>query len=334
MALKKKKKLLIYLISVSVLLLLVNISIDFIPKKPEPVRHVITKSEIENRVESLLDDYAIDESWRKRIVISADRKDSLSFILNVLLPKDVLITDLLKNFNIYFPEKELEVKAKERTIHNYTSVFIYVNDVLFYQVNFKKQNKLKRAYSGITLLVKDADELSDGRFDELCGLNFTFCALIRPGKKSLSLTRKLSENKKEYALYFNEFIEDENYQIAGGLSRVRLKSSVISITTDFIDAEAYFINKRGELFRSLIFNFVRDEFAKRNRKFLSLVKYKSLSSNSLSEVKSKFRFYEESLKGKGASVFTIEAEELLGIKSEVEKYLMRGNEIKPFTLLR
>jgi len=103
---------------------------------------------------------------------------------------------------------------------------------------------------------------------------------------------------------------------------------------DFIDAEAFFINRKGELFRSLIFNFVRDEFGKKNRKFISLAKYKSLSSNSLSEVKSKFKFYEESLKGKGRAVFTIDADELLGIKSEVEKYLMRGNEIEPFTRLR
>jgi len=326
-----KKKLIVIFLSLAVFLLLINIVIDFIPKE-KPVRISVNKSTIESRILQLLDEFSIEKDWIRKVPVKNYGKDSLSYIYNVNLPADIFITDLLKRMNTLFPEKEISFLAKEKKIRRLTSVYFYINDVLHLQINLKKYDELFRKFSLISFLVKDIELLNEEEIHRLLSLPFTFCLLTVPDEESTELCNQIIASNKQYAVYLKDFIDEEKFEINEGLSQLRLESSVISIITEFNEAKAFFINRKSGLFRSLIYNFVRDKFAERGKKLLSLDKYKSLSATSLKEVKSKFKFYEESLKGKTSQTFLIRAKELLGISNSVEKYLMRGNKIVPFEI--
>ncbi|RMD50476.1 MAG: hypothetical protein D6830_02620 [Ignavibacteria bacterium] len=292
----------------------------------------LTLGDLEQRILQLSKEFYLDQSWVKKVNVANTGKDSLKFVYNFSIPRDVLITDVLKRINELFPEKELTIKSEETLIRKITKVYFYVNDILYLQLNLKKDKKIKRVETKIALIVEGFEELGGDEKNNLLNSPFVFCVLVSPEENAIKKLEEIESNNKQYALYLKNFIDAEDYKIDEDLSRIRLKSSIISIATDFKNAAAFFINTKAEIYHSIIYNFLKDKFKEKGIVLRSIFNYKSLSSSSLKEIKSKFRFYEESMKGKQTAIFRIRAVDLLKIKSEIEKYLMRGNKIVPLKI--
>lgn len=327
---KRKKNLILTLITASFILLLINLALDLIPGKEVKVKHAIFKDGIGERINKLFDAYALEDGWIKKTPVKPSGKDSLTFVYNVTLPADIIITDVLKTLNTFFPEKEIEVISRERKIEMFTSTFIYVDDILFTQINFKKNNSLSRKSAKISFVVENFESLGDEEKKRLLAMPISFSVLIKPADENLEWVKNILTSNKDYLILLDDTIDDGKYELADKLSRIRLKSSVISIIADFGKNKMIFIDTRSKLYKSIVYNFIKDEFARKGYRMYSQNKYKSLSASSVKETISKFKFYEESLKGKKRGVFRIDARQLLNIKESIGRYLMRGNKIIPF----
>ena len=96
---------------------------------------------------------------------------------------------------------------------------------------------------------------------------------VIPSKESAEFVKKHLKLKKEYVVLLNDDIDELKYKLKNDYSEARLKSSIRSIIGSFPNAAFILVDDNSNLFKSSIFNFVANEFEKRN---IKLIKKSSL----------------------------------------------------------
>ncbi len=325
-----KKKLIFSLVIIAIILLIGNMLIEYVKKPARENLSGIAKFKIENKLLKVLDGYAIEHRWIEKKLINNRNYDSLQYIYFIKIPSDIPIPLIIRDLDNEFKNENIRIISKEKKNFGNTSVKIYSNHILKLWANFIVDSKIKRPYSKISFLIKGINNLSKQQVERLINFPYPLTFVISP---SNSMKKYLSEIKavgKEFCILLNDNISNEEYKISPGFSKNRLKASVISIFVAFKKAKEFFFDPNSQMYKSVIFNFIKDEFAKRNIKLKSINIFPYLSGNNYNNLISKFIFFEKSSVGKKKRTLLLNANALLILHDELQNYIKKGNKIVPF----
>ena len=165
-----------------------------------------------------------------------------------------------------------------------------------------------REYSQLAFIVTDADDLNDEEFTKLMRISYPFALLLLPEEKTFNLLPKIYEFRKEVFLLLNDDVDEKKYSLDPDYEKLRLKTSVLAVKSDFPNIINYLVDTESDLYTSTSYNYVRDEFKKRDVKIAEYKKIINLDRDSENEIISLIQFYVESGKSQEAKTFLISAE--------------------------
>lgn len=325
-----KKKLIFSLVVIAIILLIGNTLIEHVKKPARENSSGTAKSKIENKLLKVLDSYAIEHSWIEKKSINNRNYDSLQYIYFIKIPYEIPIPLIIRDLDNEFKNENIKIISKEKENFGNTSVKIYSNHILKLWTNFIVDNKIKRPYSKISFLIKGINNLSKQQIERLINFPYPLTFVISPSNSMKKYLPEIQTMGKEFCILLNDNIDNEEYKISPGFSKNRLKASVISIFVTFKQAKEFFFDPNSQMYKSVIFNFIKDEFAKRKIKLKSINIFPYLSGNNHNDLISKFRFFAKSSVGKKKRTLLLNANALLILQNELQNYIKKGNKIVPF----
>ena len=134
------------------------------------------------------------------------------------------------------------------------------------------------------------DEESAEFIDSLANAGIDYSLLLIPGEESRVFLQKVIEYNLDYAVLINDEMEDR-FSIDADDTKNMIKNSVVNLISVYGRNTVYIVDPNSDLFNSVIFNFIRDEFTQRDIELSSLVDYSSLLGKEFNDVVSLFNFY-------------------------------------------
>lgn len=324
MMLTRKNFIYIFIV-VSLLLIMLNISLDFTSKKEKTVVvYVLSQKEIESKFANALSEFGIPNSWIKKVFSKKKLSDSLNYVFNVSIPKDVTIATLIKEINSQFDIDEVNVVAREERNYGSSVLKIYSDSILKLQANLNYSKKVKRGFAEYSFLVYRSflgDKSNEKKWKHIF---FDFTYLIVPSQVTKESVKELKEN---YAVLLNNSINETEFALKENYSKQKLVNNIQSILINFGKERAYIIDKNSVLYNSKIYNMIRDEFNSRGIKLHSLQEVQFLKGESFKQLISLFDFYTTSLKGKRGKTFVINANDFLNLQPQIAKQVKRGDKV-------
>jgi hypothetical protein len=317
------------LIVISLLLIIINISLEFGSTKEEIKTPELSKSEIENNFALAFNDFGIHSDWIKKVFVKEKLSDSLDYLFNISIPQDVTIASLIKDINRTFINTPANVETNERKNYSNSVLKIYSGGMLKLQANLNHSSKIIREYAQYSFMVYTDFDASEIYFDDLSKIFFDFTYLIIPSDKSVEFNKRLNGN---YAVLLNDKIVDTDFSLEEDFSKQKLTNNIQSILITFGKDKTYLIDDSSLLFKSKIYSLLRDEFNSRGVKLIPLNKFPYIKGNSEDQLNSLYQFYITSLKGKEGKTFIIDLENFLKLKPVIELQLKRGDKVVEFSL--
>ncbi|PIQ09650.1 MAG: hypothetical protein COW71_05360 [Ignavibacteriales bacterium CG18_big_fil_WC_8_21_14_2_50_31_20] len=312
------------LIAFTLLLIILNISLEIFLKpevKPIPI---ISKNEIETKFGLTLNKFGISNNWIKKKVVKQKLSDSLNYIFDVSFPKDISIASFIKEINKALINEQVKVETREKVNYGNSVLMIFEDDILKLQANLVLSDKIIREFAEYSFLVKLFFSDEELPWSELSRIFYDFTYLITPSKKSLEIKNQVTNN---YAVLLSDEINETDFLLHEDFSKQKLINNIRSIIISFGSDKTYLIDETSDLYKSKIFSFIRDEFNSRNIKLISLQSFPYLIGNTKTEVVSLFNFYTTSLKGKEGKTFVIDYDNFLYLQPAIEKQLKMGDKV-------
>lgn len=318
-----KKKIIYFLVSISVLLLLTNLVINLSTQKEiaEDTNPEVNITLIDSLFLQTLSKFNLSETWIKKVPISSRSYDSLNHVYRITLPGDLRPAVVLLQINNAFTNLPVELISDEKIINSNTTLNIFSNDRLKLQSSFQVKNELVREHASFSFIIDNFLELNEEQINKIFHSTIPANILITPSIQSDSLLRKITTNKKTYSVLINNEIENDNYLLKPELSKKRLRESIRYIVWNYPDAQLYIIDDNSKLFNSAVFNFVRDEFAARNINLFPLKDFITISSN-YNDAVSLLKFYLESGIGKKGKFIILNSKTFY----ELENFLIENKQ--------
>lgn len=319
-----KKNLIYILVGLAVVLLLINILINWTNKKPPVEKKPELKTSL---VDSLfinsIQKFNLDSNWVETIAINSRQYDSLDHVYKIKLPGDLrpaIVLQQLKNDFISLPAKLI---SDEKIVNDYTTLNILTNNQLKLQATFTVVSELERPHSKIAYILSNFDQVDEETKELLYHSVLPFSVLLLPSLQNDSLLTGILDYKKTYSVLIDDGIDAPNYGLEKDFSKIHLKESVRYITWNYSAAELFIINEKSELFRSAIFNFIKDEFGSRDIRLYTTNDFITLPAN-IDEAKSLNNFYIESNVNKPGKVIILPANIFTKLEPDLLEAKMRG----------
>ncbi len=319
-----RKNLIYIFIVVALLLIVVNISLDFTAEKEETIIHTVSQNEIEAKFVHSLNKFGIEGSWIKKVFVRKKLSDSLNYVFNVSIPKDVTIATLIKDINSQFVLDEAKVEAREKKNYGSSVLKIYSDNVLKLQANLNHSKKVKRNFAKYSFLVYRTFSEKEFNVEKWEHIFIDFTYLIVPSQITKEAIKSLKNN---YVILLNDSINETEFALKENYSKQKLVNNIQAILINFGKDRAYIIDEHSALYNSKIYNMVRDELRNRNIKLHSLQKFPFLKGESSKQLISLFDFYTTSLKGKSSKTFVISADDFLTLQSQIARQVKRGDKV-------
>lgn len=317
------------LIVLSLLLIIINISLEFASTKEEIKTPELSKNEIENKFSLAFNDFGIHSDWIKKVFVKEKLSDSLNYLFNISIPKDITIATLIKDINSEFMNQPAKVATNERKNYSNSVLKIYSGGMLKLQANLNHSSKVIREYAQYSFMVYADFDDSEKYLKDLSKIYFDFTYLIVPSNKSVELKKKM---KRKYAVLLNDQIEDTDFSLEEDFSKQKLANNIQSILIAFEKDKTYLIDESSLLYKSKIYSLIRDELKSRGVKLIPLQKFPYIKGNSEDQLNSLYQFYITSLKGKEGKTFIIDLQNFLTLQSAIELQLKRGDKVVEFSL--
>ncbi len=319
-----KRKFIYALIVISILLIISNILLEVTSPKEEKIIPEVSLNEIELKFSTTLNSYGILSDWIKKVYVKNKLSDSLDFLFNVTLPRDVSIPILIKDLNNLFDSENIEIETIERKNHSNTQIKIYSNKKLKLQSNLKHSKKIIREHAEYSFLVLFNFNNEVSSWEEIEHIYYQFTYLITPSKKAFEGKKKFSG---KYALLINDQLSGTEYALDEDYSKQKLTNRIRSIVISFGNNITYLIDETSAIFNSKIYSLLRDEFNKRGISLISLQRYSKLKGNTDHELVSLFQFYTTSLKGKEGKTFVVNMNDFLKLQTPIAKQIKMGDKV-------
>ncbi|MCX7876680.1 MAG: hypothetical protein N2321_11015 [Melioribacteraceae bacterium] len=323
-----KKKLVFYLSLLAISLLLTNILIDlFTKKKSYPNSKELSRTEVENVFWKVLDDYGIKANWVTKKKFKQVDEDSVNYQFNVLLSEDIPIPLIIKDINNVIRKDISAYVSEEKKIFGETELRIYSNEYLKLKVNFYPTKNLFRDNKEISFLISDAMDLNEENYKSFLFSNLPINAVIVPDPALTQKADSLSKYSKEYVLLLNNDVDDTKMKLSQEFRTDILKKSIEAILGSFPKNKFVFVDENSNLFNSPIYNFVRDEFKKRNRTLFHMSECIKLNQAE-DEMFSKLKFYLEDTITK-KKIFYTDFSNFMKMNPMIEKFRKKGGKVLP-----
>ncbi len=319
-----KRKFIYALIVISILLIISNILIEITSKVEKKVLPEISLNEIEQKFSNTLSNYGIVNDWVKKAYVKTKLSDSLNYLFNVTLPKDISIPTLIKDLNKSFNSESTNIETIEKINHSNTQIKIYSNSKLKLQANLKHSKKIIREYAEYSFLVHLDLINGESSWGKIERIYYDFTYLIVPSKDILEARKRL---KGKYALLINDQLSGTEFALEESFSKQKLTNRIRSIIISFGKDKTYFIDELSAIYNSKIYSLLRDEFGKRGISLISLQKYPKLKGNTTQEIISLFHFYTTSLKGKEGKIFVVDMDDFLKLQAPISSQIRMGDKI-------
>ncbi|NOX19086.1 MAG: hypothetical protein GXO87_12500 [Chlorobi bacterium] len=287
-----KKNVIFALIILALVLLLINIFITSnVKESAVPARTENYRSEIDSIFISALNEYQLDKSWIKKIPIENKKNDSIKYVYQISIPKDISIAELAGNVNSHFAATESVFISEELANYGKTEIRIYSGGILKLQAFIKPNKRITRLHSKMALLVDCSAIAGETEFEKYAGFSYDFSVLLSPSFQSFLIKEKLVAAGKEYAILISDNIEDKKYRLRSGSAKPILETNVNNLVSDFGDAGLFVIDKESDIYNSASYSFVKEQFSRKGKTLKRKDRFKMLTAEDPEEVVSLFNFF-------------------------------------------
>jgi hypothetical protein len=320
-----KTKIIYFLVSIVVGLLLINVLLNTIKPKSIIKNDELSIVEIEQTFLNCIDEFGIDQSLITKNKLKKGQYDSLTYQYKIKIPSGVAIPVVLKDLNEMFINSSTSLTSSEKKVHGITSFTISSGGYTKLISEFKYQPELARQFSKIGFLITGFDEASDSELQTLFDIA-TPVGIILPLNEESQQTAELIKSKSyQYMIELNNDANFVDFNLDEDLELEKLNKNIKNIISSFNSPHVFFINKMESGFNASITNFISDEFQKRARKILTLNNYIYLKGENLSDLKSLINFHLNKMNYNNSKIFRISVEDWLSVQEELIGYTKKGN---------
>lgn len=280
------------MVVVSILLLLFNITIvQFQKKEDEPVKTEDYSFEIDSVFNSVLNEYGIEKVWREKTFIKNRNYDSLKYVYKISLPRDLIVSQIVKSANYAFVNSHSIFKSEELKNYGKTKIKILSGKQLKFEAYLSVDANLYRSKTKLEIFV-NINDLSDKTIvEKVLNSPFPLCITAIPSIRLKSLLPAIKNRNKDFAIVISDNIEDKKYLLDVDFDKTKLSRNIKTISRDFSDAQAFIIDNHAEITNSMLYNYIVSQFSKYNKKIVPLSRFILLTSENKVDVNSKFNFY-------------------------------------------
>ncbi len=327
-----KKKIIYFLIAVTVVLLIANLLVEKYADKSEstlPSSSLVTKSEIESKFNEVLGLYDIKPEWIKKGKLKKKNKpDSLEYFYKIKIPKSVLIPNLIKDLSKLFVLEDVKITSEEKNNFGNSTIKIINGKHTKLLAKFIYSKDLKTDKVNIGFVLTGIDDLSEEGFTELLSIPLQFGLLILPDRNIEPVIDKISDANKQFYLLLSEDIDDERYELNEEFTKEVLRVHLQHIF-DFYKRNKFFvIDKKSELYRSLVFEYIAKLLKRNLKKLYFLQDFIKLKGDSEEDLSSLFEFHLKNISKNSQKVFLLEASDFENLLDEILAFTKKGNGVK------
>lgn len=327
-----KQKFIRYLLVLAIILLIAEIAIDrFHKPKKVPIVNELSVLQIETVFFKVLDEYGIDVKWISKKKIKRTDDDSTLAQYPVKIPSDVPIPLIIRDINKLIQKDITGFVSEEKKIFGSTEIRIYTNEILKLKATLTPDKRIIRTRNDLSFIISDALDLSEANFNKFLSISHPLACTIVPNENVITKADTLKNYRKEYALLLDDQISDSKMKLKQEYQKEILRGSIKNIITSFKDSHFYIVDEKSSLFKSPIYNFVRDDFKRQGITLFSRSEFIELKANEDSELFSKFRFYCNDTTGANQKIFLSSFANYQKILPELERLKKRGHKVIPLS---
>ena len=279
------------LLLIVILLLAVNIILEklFTPALSD-LEKTLPSSVINKRFLTALHNYNMDSSWISAKKLKKDDDDSLRFSYKVDVPADLPVSLLIREIQNQFDTSEVNIQSTEFRKENSTELNISSGGYMKLKAVMLYNREINRNTDTIGFVLTGINGLSNEDLNNLLLLPEHFAGALIPSKHSQELMKTLRSSQKEAAVMLNDDISELEFKLKTSYSSRRIKNSIISIIGKFYKAAFFIIDENSDIYNSIHYKLIKDEFSKRKIKLIkwdSFAELKNISGENLvSEIRS------------------------------------------------
>jgi len=319
---KIKRNIIIVLVAISIILLLTNILINMLYEKENAGNDTIRISSVDSVFSITLNEFAISQDWISKKKISP-KIDSITHKYVVKIPQDLLTSEIIYSLQKKFIGKDIRITSEEMSIYGNAIVKVFSNNNLKLMAELKYSNDIQRRSIKASVIIKNIHSLEPEEIEKIIGLPESLTFILNISEFSSKLKESILVNRKEYMIILNDEIDDKNLMLNSSMSSAGIKKAVINIIRRYNDNRIVLVDDKSELYSSAIFNFIRDEFKRRDVKLISKSIYEELNEKDFAKLKSKLRFIIES-KAITRKIMILNAADYLNLIDEMSALRKRG----------
>ena len=321
------------LAAILIALIFVNIIFDIADKFTEekPVTE-ISKVELDDFFHSEISKFGIDEEWISKKRIWDKPSDSCKYYYRIKVPVQLTIPEIILELKNNFSKfKNVQVQNEEFQINGKSQFEVFSNKTVKLKAQFEYDNSLVRQRPNVSFIVSGIEDLSESSLNRLLEISYPCAITLVPGDKFTKLVSSLSKYDKDFVVLINDNISDEKYELDPSFSKRRIKRSIINIANDYKISAKFFVDQNSDLFKSLIFSYVKDEFRRKKITLYRFSTLKNVSEKSESEKLSFLQFHFNDVESRERKIFNITAEDYINLQPYIEKFKMKGNRFLPLS---
>ncbi|AFH49940.1 Hypothetical protein IALB_2237 [Ignavibacterium album JCM 16511] len=309
-----------YLFAVAIILLIVNIVIDFYitAEKPELKKKKITFAEADSLFKQALRNYDISEKF---LSVKRNKKNPSDSVYSVKVYSDVPISLLLLEIENLFSQTTAKITSEEESIGGKTIAKIILDNKPLVVSEFVTDKNISREKGRIGFVVFNIDYSIDNSV--ILNTPEQIIFLVTPSEQSKKFINKILSAGKRYSLLLNDDIQDLNFKMNESYPIRRNKKSVENLFKYFPSAAFIAIDDKSDLFESSIKDFLVKELDWRKAFYVNLSRFDLLDSYS-SDAESAFKEMIKSMNKNESRIILIDSKNLNELLPVIPAYRKIG----------
>ncbi len=324
-----KRKVINFLISFVVFLLLLNVLIASLTKAPNQVikKNEETIEQIEKKFFNVFNNFGLKQKWIEKRIVKKGLYDSLKHFYNLKVPVAVSIPVIIKDLNEQFANQTVKIESSELKSDGSTKLTVFSNNIVKFICKMNYSSDISRAFSKAAFLIDDFESLNEIEREQFYSIPVPCGIILALEANKQILASEIKKNKKQYFIELNNDVDDMDYELNEDIGLKRLTENVNSIISHFNSPRAFFINPNKKYFNESIQNYIVERFKKRGRFIKYTNQYNLIKGENSEDLHSLINFHLNTLAFGDTKVFRISAQDWFKIQGEIIKYQKKGNKI-------
>lgn len=321
------------LVAVLITLIFLSVVFDLSDKFSDELPPVeYKKSEIADLVFEELTNFGINEEWITKKRIWNNAPDSIKYYYKIKVPIRLTIPEILLPIQKRFNELEnIVVDNDEFEINGISQLQILSNNKIKFRAHFNYDKDAKRIRPNISFIVSGIEELAEIESKQLLEISYPCAIMLAPSKKTKDIIDSLSKFDKDFVVLINDNVSGDLYEMDSGFSKNKIRRSISNIVSDFKNSSKYFVDQDSDIFKSVMFSYIKDEFARKKVVLYRLSTLKNVSKKSEAEKLSFLQYHFNDVESNERKVFYITAEDYISLQPYIEKFKRMGNRFIPLS---